>query len=51
MKDFIRAVLLFTAIYSGTYVVYLHNYFSIPMGLLCGAACSAFVLIKDDKKD
>ena len=52
MKDLIRAVLLFVAIYSGATVINSQNYFCIlPMALLCGAACSAFVLIKDNKKD
>ena len=51
MKDFIRTILLVIAIYSGAIAANSHDYFNIPMALLCGVACSTFVLIKDDKKD
>ena len=51
MKDLIRTVLLAIAIYSGAIAANSHDYFNIPMALLCGAACSTFVLIKDNKKD
>lgn len=51
MKDLIRAVLLVIAIYSGAIAANSHDYFNIPMAMLCGVSCSTYVLIKDDKKD
>lgn len=53
MKDLIkisiRAILLIIAIYSGAYAV--NSSGDTLMSILCGIACAAFVLIKDDKKN
>lgn len=51
MKDLIKAALLVIAIYSGAIAANSHDCFNIPMALLCGVACSTFVLIKNDEKD
>ena len=50
MKDLIKSILLVVAIYSGAISANSHN-FNIIWATLCGITCSAFVLIKDKKKD
>lgn len=51
MKDLIKGILLVIAIYSGAIAANPHDDSHKPMAILCGVVCSAFVLIKDDKKD
>ena len=50
MKDLIKSILLIVAIYSGAISVNSHD-FNIIWAMLCGVTCSAFVLIKNKKKD
>ena len=50
MKDLIRTILLTIAIYSGA-VAANSDDVNIIGALLCGVACSVFVLMADKKKD
>ena len=49
MKDLIRTILLTIAIYSGA-VAANSDDVNIWAAVICGAACSMFVIIKDNKK-
>lgn len=49
MKDFIRTILLVVAIGSGTIAAREDGH--IHGALICGVACSSFVMIKDNKKN
>ena len=52
MKDLMRSILLIVAINSGAFAtVNSHGYTPIIAALVCGIACSVFVVIKDNKKD
>ena len=48
MKDFIRTILLAVAIVSGAIAAREDGH--IHGALICGVACSSFVMIKDNKK-
>ena len=48
MKNLIKAILLTIAIYSGA-IAANSNDVNISVAAICGAACSVFVVIKDDK--
>ena len=48
MKDFIRTILLVVAIVSGAIAAREDGH--IHGALICGVACSSFVMIKDNKK-
>ena len=50
MRDLIRTILLTIAIYSGAIAASSERHTDIPAALICGAACSAFVVTKDKKK-
>ena len=49
MKDLMRTILLTAAIYSGA-IAATSDVVNIAAALICGAACSIFVITKDDKK-
>ena len=49
MKDFIRTILLAVAIYFGAVAAREDGH--IHGALICGVACSSFVMIKDNKKN
>ena len=49
MKDLIRTILLLVAIYSGA-VAANSDDVNIMAAVICGAACSVLVMIKDNKK-
>lgn len=49
MKDFIRTILLVVAIVSGAIAAREDGH--IHGALICGVACSSFVMIKDNKKN
>ena len=49
MKDFIRTILLIVAIGSGAIAAREDGH--IHGALICGVACSSFVMIKDNKKN
>lgn len=51
MKDLIRTILLTIAIYSGAIAANSQGCFNFLMAVICGAACSTFVIIKYDEKD
>ena len=48
MKNLIKTILLTIAIYSGTIAASSDNV-NIVAAAICGAACSVFVVTKDDK--
>lgn len=48
MKDLIRTTLLIVAIYSGAIAAREDGH--IHGALICGVACSVFMMIKDNKK-
>ena len=50
MRDLIRTILLAIAIYSGAIAAGSECCVNIPATLMCGAACSVFVITKDKKK-
>lgn len=50
MKDLIRIVFLTMAIYFGA-VAANSDDVNIMASVICGAACSSFVMIKDNKKN
>ena len=49
MRDLIRTFLLVIAIYSGA-IAATSDVVNIAAALICGAACSIFVITKDKKK-
>ena len=49
MKNYIRTILLIVAIYSGAIAANSDD-INIVAALICGVACSGFVITKDDKK-
>ena len=49
MKNLIRTILLLVAIYSGA-VAANSDDVNIMAAVICGGACSTFVMIKDNKK-
>ena len=49
MRDLIRTILLVIAIYSGA-IAATSDVVNIAAALICGAACSTFVVTKDKKK-
>ena len=49
MKNLIRTILLLVAIYSGA-VAANSDDVNIMAAVICGTACSTFVIIKDNKK-
>ena len=49
MRDLIRTILLTVAIYFGA-IAASSDDINIVAALICGVACSGFVITKDDKK-
>ena len=49
MKNLIRTILLLVAIYSGAVAANSADV-NIMAAVICGVACSTFVIIKDNKK-